>query len=254
MVSAIRHWLQATGLARSTAEIIEGRRVAHFEWTPLAHLIMDCDPYVEDEGTLWLLHYQLATNARSATTWWWFFNRFGLRQFTQEVFLTHLERYVASEGRRKISARSLEKDFRCFIRTYTRSEERLARINPEDSFDCPLSVLNLLEVLPLTRSYRVLPPTPELLDSVLVAYALVRMKNSRTAREISFRDALYGEGSPGRIFNLDAESLHTYLTRLEGHKPQILTFSRTAGLHLVTLQTTDAEGLLRRYYHAKERA
>ena len=55
----------------------------------------------------------------------------------------HLDRYVASEGRQKISVRSLEKDFRCFIRTYTRSEERIARINPEDSFDCPLSVLNL---------------------------------------------------------------------------------------------------------------
>jgi 3'-phosphoadenosine 5'-phosphosulfate sulfotransferase (PAPS reductase)/FAD synthetase len=57
--------------------------------------------------------------------------------------MTHLERYVASEGRRKISVRWFAKDFRCFIRTYTRSEERIARINPEDSFDCPLSVLNL---------------------------------------------------------------------------------------------------------------
>lgn len=254
MVSAIRYWLQATGLAQSHPVVIDGKRIAHFEWTPLAHLIMGYDPFFEDEGTLWILHAQLATNVKQATTWHWFFNRFGLRQFTQDLFLTHLQRYVAAEGRRKISVRSLERDFRCFIRTYARSEERVARVNPEDSFDCPLSILNILEVLPLTKSFRLVPPTPEGLDPLFVAYALIRLKAQRATKEVSFRDALYSEGSPGRIYGLDAEALHTYFTRLENQEQKLLSFSRTAGLNVVTLQTTDPESVLRRYYDMKERS
>lgn len=250
MVSAIRYWLQATGLAEAVSEKTNGKRTTHFKETSFARLVMRDDPYFEDEGTLWLLHYHLATNLQQATTWSWFFNRFGVRHFTQDLFLTHLQRFVETNAKRKIASRSLEKDFRCFIRTYARTVEKTGHVSPEESFDCPLSSLNLLEYLPKTKSYRLLAPHEESLPEMIVAYALVRMRAGMPLmnNEVPFRDALYGEGSPGRIFNLDPESLYGYLIRLDEHQEKFVTFTRTAGLNLITLHTRDPQIVLTRYY------
>jgi len=221
-----------------------------FEETPLAGLIRQYDPYFEDEGTLWLLHYHLATNFQQATSWSWFFNRFGVRHFTQDLFLTHLQRFVETNAKRRVSPRSLEKDFRCFVRTYTRTVEKTGSISPEESFDCPLSTLNLLEYLPKTKSYRLLAPHEESLPELIIAYALVRMQAGMPlmTNEVSFRDALYEEGSPGRLFNLDPESLYGYLIRLDEHGEKFITFARTAGLNLITLHTLDPQTVLAHYY------
>ena len=151
MVSAIRYWLQATGLTQIKTETMDGKRISRFDRTEFARLLIRYDPFIEDEGSLWFIHYELATNFAQSTTWSWFFNRFGVRQFTQDMFLAHLQRFVDAEVKRKISPRSLEKDFRCFVRTYSRSSERAGHLSPEENFDCPLSSLNLIEYLPRTK-------------------------------------------------------------------------------------------------------
>src|SRR5712691_5041349 len=55
MVRALRYWMQATGL---TEEFWENRaRAQHL--TSLGQVILDNDPYLELEGSLWLIHHQL---------------------------------------------------------------------------------------------------------------------------------------------------------------------------------------------------
>jgi len=49
MVSAIRYWLQATGLAGGVSENTNGKRTVHFQETPFAQLVMRHDPYFEPE-------------------------------------------------------------------------------------------------------------------------------------------------------------------------------------------------------------
>jgi hypothetical protein len=68
------------------------------------------------------------------------------------------------------------------------------------------------------------------------------------SKEISFRDALYGEGGPGKIFNLDPEILYGYLVRLDESDAEILSFSRTAGLNLITVKIEDPARVLELYY------
>jgi len=250
MVSAIRYWLQATGLTSVKTETADGKRTSRFEQTEFARLLMDHDPFIEDEGSLWFIHYELATNLNQSTTWSWFFNRFGVRHFTQDMFLAHLQRFVDAQGKRKIAPNSLEKDFRCFVRTYSRSADRVGHLSPEENFDCPLSSLNLLEYLPRTKSYRTLTPDEGGLPELLVAYALVRMRARMPlmSNEISFRDALYAEGGPGRVFNLDPEILFSYLVRRDENENKVLSFSRTAGLNLVTLNISDHLKVMELYY------
>jgi hypothetical protein len=250
MVSAIRYWLQATRLAKAQTELKDGKKVVRFSRTPLAEVILKHDPYLEEDGTLWVLHYQLATNKDLAPTWYWFFNIFGIRHFTQDLLFGHLQRYVEGELRRKISPRTLEKDFRCLVRTYARSEEKAKRFYDEDTYDCPLASLNLLHVLPLTKAYRLVSPPPEMLHPLLVAYALMEMRLQLPLQpdEVSLRDALYEQGSPGRVYVLDSETLYEHLLRLESEERELLTFSRTAGLNLITFKSKAPMEVLNRYY------
>src|SRR6266545_1488765 len=69
MVRSIRHWCLAAGIL----ETLQGpthRPTGHLRptWLGTALLADDgWDPYLEDPATLWLLHWQLASNARRCT-------------------------------------------------------------------------------------------------------------------------------------------------------------------------------------------
>ena len=64
MVSAIRFWMRAFGMTESDT------------LTPLSYYLLDSesgkDPFMEDLGTLWLLHFHLVYNSE-ATLYKWFF-------------------------------------------------------------------------------------------------------------------------------------------------------------------------------------
>ena len=101
------------------------------------------DPYLEDVATLWLIHWQLATNTNRATTWFWAFSVFGQNEFRKDIFISELINWVEKSTRNRISENSIKRDVDCFLRTYVPS--RLTKTTTmEDTFDCPLVELNLI--------------------------------------------------------------------------------------------------------------
>ena len=89
MVKALRYWLQAVKL---TSEPAAGRKEQTF--TEFGKVVFENDPYIEEMGTLWLLHYQLASNKDDATAWYYFFNEFKATEFTKEDFVKQLSNYI----------------------------------------------------------------------------------------------------------------------------------------------------------------
>lgn len=252
MVEAIRYWMVASGLVDIVR--IKGQKDARHRPTEFGRLVMRFDPYFEDEGTLWLLHCHLATNMEQATTWSWFFNHLAAKHFTQDFFLSHLEAFVNTRAKRKVATGSLERDFRCFVRTYARSTERSDQAYTEDSFDSPLSALNLIEHLPKTKTYRLLSPQPDAIPDAIVAYLLLRMTTLSPltmGRQISFRDALYAENSPGRVLNLDPDSLYVKFTKISDSRKPAVSFTPTAGINTLTVKATDLDSLLISYYESR---
>ena len=86
MVASIRDWLQATGVAGS----VEASR--DLAPTEIGEIVFGKagDPYLEDEATIWLLHWLLATNPAGATAIYWFFNHFHKLTFTSAEVATGL--------------------------------------------------------------------------------------------------------------------------------------------------------------------
>ncbi len=89
MVKALRYWLQAIGI---TEEPNSGKRIQSF--TEFGQLVFDHDKYIEELGTLYLLHYNLASNQKLATSWYFFFNELGLSDFTKDDFVLQIGNYI----------------------------------------------------------------------------------------------------------------------------------------------------------------
>lgn len=71
MVKSLRYWLQAVGL---TKEPKTGKK--NQSLTPFGNIVHEKDPYTEELGTLYLLHYKLVTDEEMAPSWYYFFNKF----------------------------------------------------------------------------------------------------------------------------------------------------------------------------------
>ena len=90
MVKSLRYWMQAVGLAEELRE----NNVTVQRLTNFANIVWEYDKYLEEEGTIWLIHYNLATNNDLATTWYWFYNEFNVKEFTKDDFVNSLNSYI----------------------------------------------------------------------------------------------------------------------------------------------------------------
>ena len=148
MVSSIRHWCRVSGLIEEKI----GQRT-ELDATHLGKTIFGnnnkegLDPYLEDPATLWLIHYQIATNPDQATSWYWAFNVLRGNQFTPSLFTRDVYKWAQQQqSMRLVSENTLRRDVNCFIRTYCQSRDSDSLV--EETFDCPLVELNLIAELP----------------------------------------------------------------------------------------------------------
>lgn len=246
MVRSLRYWMQATGL---TQEPKKGKKTQ--ELTDFGRKIYELDRYLEEEVTLWLLHYKLASSKEMATTWFWFFNVFGHREFDEEIFIGELETYLKEAGE-EIARGSLKKDFDCLINTYLNSSEFNA--NPENNIGCPLQELGIIELIDSKRKlYRVTKRDLLRLPKEVFLYGIIDFSEQKNSKELSIDSLLNDEGSIGKIFTLGLGDLIAVLESLQSEG--YLRFSRTAGLNLITLTIEDEslQVLDNILYQAKDR-
>lgn len=243
MVKSLRYWLQAVGL---TEEPTRGRRIQTL--TDFGQLVYDHDRYIEEIGTLELLHYKLATNLDLATAWYFFFNEFNLTEFTREDYIEAIQKWIAmQEDGESVAVRSLADDFQCIMSTYLpRYKTNPARVSPENNIDCPLGELGLIDVLGRDKkNYKKAIPTA---DS-LCPYALLAIisEQAKDREEISLNELLTAPMNIGRVFNLDAITMLDALYRIE--KLGAIRISRTAGLDVIRiLEKRSFLGWVEKYY------
>lgn len=251
MVRSIRYWCEATGIIRRLD------KKGNAEATDLGRALLDpeegWDPYLEDPGTLWLLHWKLVSNPSRSSTWYLAFTRWGSGHFTRDQLVDWLERLISAEQpRTQTTMASLRRDVEVFLRTYTPSKAR-RELPAEDTFDCPLVELGLIRDEDDGAYNFVRGPKPTLPDEIF-AYALMDYWKSTALKQrvVSFENILYGPGSPGGAFQLSENAL---AERLE-HLPEWAGFGYddTAGLRVVLRsghaldEDLDPTCALERYY------
>jgi hypothetical protein len=241
MVKALRYWLQAVGLAQEPSN---GKRDQTL--TVLGEIIHKNDPYVEELGTLWLLHYRLATNQEDATAWYYFFNEFKTIEFTRDDFVIQINSYLRIQGE-EIAERSIEDDYNCIISTYVpRIKLNPKKFNPEDNIDCPLGELGLIDIVnKKAKIYKKSFPKKDTLHPLILLAVIVERANGEKSVRIS--EIQNDAKNAGKVFNLDIIALTTLLYKIE-----LLGFIkvvRTAGLDVIEIKTDlDFFGCVKEYY------
>lgn len=227
MVKSLRYWLQTVGL---TSEPAYGKKEQSL--TAFGNLVKQYDPYIEELGTLWLLHYHLAKNLNDATSWYFFFNEFKLMEFDKDDFVRQLSAFLRMQNE-EVSERSLEDDYNCIINTYlSRMKSNPEKVQPESNIDCPLGELGLIDISnKKNKIYRKVSPKKETIHP-LVVFAVI-IDQACGAKEIKISSLQNDKLNIGKIFNLDIISLTSILYELEllGY----IKVVRTAGLDIIKI-------------------
>jgi hypothetical protein len=246
MVRALRYWMQATGLA---VEQYEGHSVPRL--TQFGELVWQHDPYLENEGTLWLIHYYLSGNRDEATSWYWFFNHFASVSFSDKQASEALQNWVITvEPDRRVAQSSLKKDVACLLRTYLLDGKGS---NPENLLESPLAQLGILAQFGEggQKRYHWQKADTNQLHPLILLYVLVdRQRQERPSlSEVRLSQVLQEPMNAGRVFNLTTAVLTDLIAALNKEYPDLaVRFVRTAGLDQLTLPEVDCTEILARYY------
>jgi len=244
MVNSLRFWLQATRIVEPIT-----KNYTKFQLSNFGKFIIDNDPYLEEESTLWLIHYQIATNKEYTTTWYWFFNIFGHKEFDEETFMYWLNNYIITEGF-KVAESSLKKDYQCLINTYLFEKKLLKNNSPEDNLNCPLRNLKLLKKIS-PKTYQLNRVNRKSLHPYIFFYVVKKwQEENNMPLEITINNIMEDHCNAGKVFNLSFDDVIYYLE--ECQKLNLLKVSRTAGLDSVNLVNKNSEEVLNQYYNNED--
>lgn len=249
MVKSLRYWLQAIGV---TQEPASGKRTQTL--TPFGQLVFAHDKYIEEIGTLYLLHYKLASNKEMATSWYYFFNEFSLSDFSKDDFSTQISNYIKIEDdTANVALRSIEDDFTCIINTYVpRYKTMPNKISAENNIDCPFGEMGLIDIIKKEKRHtvykKVVPSSSTFNPWVILA---VINDNADGNNELKLSELLTGENNIGRIFNLDSIAMLDMLH--EAEKTDEIKIVRTAGMDIIHLaHNYTFEECVEKYYQTLE--
>ena len=238
MVRSIRFWGLTTG-------IITSENKSGYKITELGSLLFDkdqgLDPYLEDNQTLWLLHWKLCTAKVPLFAWYFLLNRWHEPELVLSSILPAAN-HELEMAEMSVSDSSLKSHFSVFFHTYIPTKGKKSK-NTEDTLDCPLVELELLEyrserksiqgktesVLSFRRGKK-----PEINNHLFVYTLLEFWKNvAINEKTLSFREIAFLPYSPGQIFKLNERDIRERLEQIEKISNGKLVFSGSSLIQVV---------------------
>lgn len=250
MVNSISFWLKSFGLIDDKGKPNE---LAQFLFSKRAGV----DPYLENLGTIWLLHYKLI-ETNKASIYNLVFNQFrkGRPEFTKEQLLTFVKRLLDAERLKGFNANTVNTDIGVFFRSYLKPYYKESKIDIEEDFSSLLIDLDLISTHKAENAegklvdwYRIENKIQVDLPAEVVLFSI--LDNPAYGKSISFKDLLSGYNSPGMVFALNEEGL---LSKIEGmtSRYKSITFTESAGVReLQFRRTINKYDILNGYYNQK---
>jgi hypothetical protein len=248
MAASIRYWLLALGLGQPMDNNPRAMKPSDLGFALLAN--GGWDPYLEDIGSLWLLHWQLASNQERGLVWYLTFSRYYDVEFRKPTLVEYLNTQLTQRGIETTEG-MVEREVDVFIHTYVPVKNQKG--DGEETLGCPLVDLNLIRPALGDIVYRFNVGAKSSLPAAVFGYALLGFLAEKSTRQrtVTVDECMYSPGSPGQIFKLDENSVVTYIEDLEVLTNGALTLQETAGLRQIYLHSASPElgwNLLRGYY------
>ncbi len=239
MVSSIRYWMKAFNILDTKDAITE-----------FGHKMFDTekgwDPFLEDETSLWLLHYQLV-KTNLASIYNIIFNDFRKEKitFNKDSFLSYMKRKKDAE-QFNYNENTVAEDFGVFIKMYQVNGVNTKDI--EDSFSGVLSELELLRTYDAGKNevYQIENNDKLKINDVVILFSI--LDNSDYGKSVSFNSLELDNNGPCSIFAINRNSLtnklHNIASAFKG-----ITFTDHAGIKELQFKNKNlAYDILDQYY------
>lgn len=255
MAKSIRFWMQAARLIEELDENTHpdhGRRVLATP-TPFGEALLDhengLDPYMEDLGTWWLLHWMMLSPGGMLPVWWSAFNTFRGITFTVEQMIEHAVSQVeatAAWNRPKAPKTStVKKDVLAMLRAYAGTSGSRRRDQADDEVDAPLVPLTLIRQVD-EKTFRFgVGPKPGLPPAV-VAFACLDFLRATgtTARQTLVASLASEPGGPGKAFKLTEADMSRLLAQAVEGNEDLITMVNTGGSDALAVETETEYGMV----------
>jgi hypothetical protein len=239
MVSSIRFWMKAFNLLTINDELTE-----------LSHLILSdngYDPYLEDEGTLWLLHYQLV-KCGFASSYSIVFNELRREkiEFTSSNFISFVKRKSETEKSFSVNENTLQEDFSVLLKMYLRSDTSTK--DKDETYSGLLTELDLIKSFRKDKDDFYMIENndgSEIPDEVLL-YAII--DNEEFESSFNLNTLEQSKNSIISIFAINRPGLYTKIENLAKKYPY-LVFNDHAGIKELQFKVKPtATSILETYY------
>jgi Protein of unknown function (DUF4007) len=220
MVAAINFWTKSFGVIDE-----------EFNTTELGKFIFgetSRDEYLEDIGTVWLLHYSLVTNAR-ASIYNLVFNEFSRErlEFTKEQVHNFLKRKCFEKSDTLYNPATIDKDINTFLKNYLRPQRSIGKSEIEEDYSALLIELELFSSKRIEKndfySFEIRQRKNIPIEIILFSI-LDRFDNNA----ISFNDLMLLDNSPGKVFCLNRDGMYDKIEEII-EKYKDISFTQTAG-------------------------
>ncbi|SOC81570.1 Protein of unknown function [Salinimicrobium sediminis] len=138
MVRSIAHWIRAF-------KIFDDQSNEIGELSKILFQDLALDPYLENEGSLWLMQYYLCSTEYASIFKLIFSDYFSDKaslEFSESQVKSFLHREIERNNQRSVTDNTLNSDFKVFIKTYVAPKKNIKTV--EDDFNTPLLALNLV--------------------------------------------------------------------------------------------------------------
>lgn len=239
MVSSIRFWLKAFN-------IIDHKDIPTEFGIRLFDDETGYDPFLENEASLWLLHYQLVKNG-VASIYDIIFNEFRKEKlfFNKETFINYIKRIGENNPDLNFNENTVSKDFIVFSNLYKNEADCK---DVEDSFSGILSEIELLKTTGKGKDEQFYIDNTERynLPEAIVLYTI--LDNPNYGNSISLNSLEFDINSPGSIFALNRTGLMNKISDIVSEFSNI-TFTDQAGIKELQFKIKpDAFTILDKYY------
>lgn len=236
MVSSIRHWMRAFDILGEGDELTD---FAHWLFSDTTGK----DPYLEDDASLWLLHYNLVQKGY-ATSYSLIFNEFRKEriEFNKDSFI----KFIQNNLEATISVNSLGTDFEVFLKLYVGTgsskdnEDVVAGILPD------LGLVRVIQREKQPSLYHIETNEKEDLPEEVLLFAI--LFNPDIGLSVSLDSLERDYNSVGSIFAINRTGLVQKIESLCG-RHDFLVYKDDAGIReLQFKEKPDAFKILNKYY------
>lgn len=174
MVQSLRFWLQVFG-------IIE-KQENKWKLSEIAIEIFEKDKYLQNNNSLWLLHYNILNKEEDKPLYWYlmFEEKKNLNTFKKDQ-LKDFANIFAMENVLKVSEKTLKDGLNVFIKTYI--HEKSNKNNPEENMFSPFSRLKYL--VKNEEGYRFRNINSDEISEDVVLYILLDQLNNQEKLSLS---------------------------------------------------------------------